>query len=141
MESPQNEDRLYNLFAPPPLHSLATNVSVFQPQEIPLPWTVRALVGSCRGEAVGDGGAGPGAGGQPHPDQSECGQMGSSPLSLGETSLVSVIMGDGGGRKPVSGPDRGAAGSRVGLRVVPSVYLSIQQQADTLIVGGPSWTL
>lgn len=41
---------------------------------------------------MGDGEAGPGAGGQPHPDQSVCGLMGSSPLSLGETSLVSMML-------------------------------------------------
>lgn len=41
---------------------------------------------------MGDGEAGPGAGEQPHPDQSECGPMESSPLSLGATSLVSVML-------------------------------------------------
>lgn len=40
---------------------------------------------------MGDGEAGPGAGGQPRPDQIACGPMGSSPLSLGETSLVSIM--------------------------------------------------
>lgn len=47
---------------------------------------------------MGDGEAGPGAGGRQHPDQSVCGPMGSSPLSLGETSLVSVMWGGQGSR-------------------------------------------
>ena len=42
---------------------------------------------------MGDGKAGPGAGGQQRPDQSGCGLMESSPLSLGATSLVSMMLG------------------------------------------------
>lgn len=52
-------------------------------------------VGSLRGEAQGGGEAGPGAGGQQHPDLSVCGLMGSSPLSLGETSQVSPTVPGG----------------------------------------------
>lgn len=75
---------------------------------------------------MGDGEAGPGAGGQRHPDQSVCGLMGSSPLSLGETSLVSVMLGDQGsslhlslalGQPSVPGGVSGACG------------LSVQQKA------------
>lgn len=45
---------------------------------------------------MADGEAGPGAGGQQLPDQSAYGPMGSSLLSLGETSLVSVMLGQPG---------------------------------------------
>lgn len=65
---------------------------LFQFQETLLPPAARAPTGSLRGEPVGDGEADPGAGGQQPPDQSVCGPMGSSPLSLGETSLVSVLL-------------------------------------------------
>ena len=40
---------------------------------------------------MGDGKAGPGAGGQQRPDQSGCGLMESSPLSLGATSAEEDI--------------------------------------------------
>ena len=82
---------------PPALHALATNGFLFQFQETPLPSTARTPVRSLRGEAMGDGEAGPGAGGQPRPDQSGCGLMESSPLSLGATSLVSMMVGAVGG--------------------------------------------
>lgn len=78
-----------NFFPPHPLHSLATNVLLFQFQETPLPPAASRLRGSLGGEARGGGEAGPGAGGRRRPDPSACGLMGSSPLSLGETSLVS----------------------------------------------------
>lgn len=83
----------YHLLPPPLLHSLATSGFLFQFQEMLLFLTASVLLGSLRGEAVGDGEAGPGAGGQQRPDQSVYGLMGSSPLSLGETSLVSVMLG------------------------------------------------
>lgn len=78
---------------PPALHSLAIKALLFQFQETLPPSSARALVVSLRGEATGNGEAGPGAGGQQHPDQSGCGPMGSSPLLLGETSLVSMMLG------------------------------------------------
>lgn len=80
-----------NLFPPLPLHALVTNVVLFQFQETPLPPAASRLTGSLRGEARGGGEAGPGAGagGRRRPGPSACGLMGSSPLSLGETSLVS----------------------------------------------------
>lgn len=56
---------------------------------------------------MGDGKAGPGAGGQQRPDQSGCGLMESSPLSLGATSLVSMMLGAVGavgGRGPPPAP-------------------------------------
>lgn len=46
-------------------------------------------MGIRRGKAGADGEAGLGAGGQRHPDQSECGPMGSSRLLLEGISLVS----------------------------------------------------
>ena len=49
---------------------------------------------------MGDGKAGPGAGGQQRPDQSGCGLTESSPLSLGATSLVSMMLGAVGGGGP-----------------------------------------
>lgn len=75
---------------------LLPNVFLFQFQETLLPPTASVLLGSLRGEAVADGEAGPGAGGQQLPDQSAYGPMGSSPLSSGETSLVSVMLGQPG---------------------------------------------
>lgn len=86
----------YNVFPPRLLHSLATNVFLFQSQETLLTPTASVLLGSLRGEAGADGEAGPGAGGPQLPDQSAYGPMGSSPLSLGETSLVSVMLGQPG---------------------------------------------
>lgn len=60
---------------------------------------------------MGDGKAGPGAGGQQRPDQSGCGLMESSPLSLGATSLVSMMLGAvgavGGRGPPPSSLTRG----------------------------------
>lgn len=71
--------------------SLATTDYSFpSSQETLRPWVVRALAGSRRGEPGADGEAGLGAGGQRHPDQSECGPMGSSPLLSEGISLVSV---------------------------------------------------
>ncbi|XP_070272663.1 bone morphogenetic protein 1 isoform X2 [Myotis yumanensis] len=56
--------------------------------ETPLPPAASRLTGSLGGEAQGGGEAGPGAVGRRRPDPSACGLMGSSPLSLGETSLA-----------------------------------------------------
>lgn len=74
----------------PPLTSHHDFLS--QLQETLLPPAARAPTGSLRGEPVGDGEVDPVAGGRRRPDQSVCGPMGSSPLSLGETSLVSVLL-------------------------------------------------
>lgn len=88
---PTNNGYSYSVSPPLPGHSLATTDSFLFPlQGTLLPWVDRARVGSRRGEAEADGEAGLGAGGQRHPDQSECGPMGSSRLSSEGISLVSV---------------------------------------------------
>lgn len=74
-------------------YSLAAKALLSQFQGTPLPPTARAPVCSLQGKPQGDGEAGPEAGGQQHPGQSVCGPMGLSPLSLGETSLVSAVVG------------------------------------------------
>lgn len=121
---------------PPALHALATNGFLFQFQETPLPSTARTPVRSPRAEAMGDGEAGPGAGGQPRPDQSGCGRMESSPLSLGATSLVSMMVGAVGGgalERPAPHPGLGVALSCVVVSCafcLSDEWLTLQQRVE-----------